>query len=85
MKKNWSMDLEHNEYEHNVDLIIEDAILAVHETEPGFYVNLVTSHLFGNPVEYLSPVLEEYFGQGITMKYIDQCGCGGYVLKVWRL
>lgn len=84
MGKNWSMDLEHYEYENNVELIIEDGIKAVEDTEPGYYVNLVTSGRFGNPSVYFVPVLTEIFGQAIQMKYIDQCGCGGYVLRVWR-
>jgi putative CGCGG family rSAM target protein len=85
MQKNWSMDLEHNEYEDNVELIIEDSIKAVEETAAGCYVNLVTSGKFGNPYNYLVPLLSEVFGEAIQMKFIDQCGCGGYVLRVWKL
>ncbi|MED3574953.1 CGCGG family putative rSAM-modified RiPP protein [Cytobacillus praedii] len=84
MGKNWSMDLEHNEYEEDVELIIEDGIKAVYETEPGYYVNLVTSERFGNPTDYFVPLLTEVFGDSIQMKFIDQCGCGGYVLRVWK-
>nr|WP_245349951.1 CGCGG family rSAM-modified RiPP protein [Cytobacillus eiseniae] len=79
------MDLEHNEYEKDVDLIIEDGIKAVEETAVGCYVNLVTSENFGNPTDYLLPLLSNVFGDSIKMKYIDQCGCGGYVLRVWKI
>lgn len=85
MDKDWSMDLEHNEYEFDKDLIIEDGIKAVEETAPGYYVNLVTSNNFGDPEEYLTPLLHEKFGDAINTKFIDQCGCGGYVLRVWKL
>ncbi|HHY73561.1 MAG TPA: CGCGG family rSAM-modified RiPP protein [Bacillus bacterium] len=85
MNKDWSMDLEHHEYETNVDLIIEDGIKAVEQTAPGYSVNLVTSNNFGDPEEYLTPLLKEVFGDTIKTKFIDQCGCGGYVLRVWKL
>lgn len=83
--KNWSMDLEHNEYEFDKELIIEDGLKAVEETAPGYYVNLVTSNNFGNPDQYLTPLLIERFADTIKIKFIDQCGCGGYVLRVWKL
>jgi putative CGCGG family rSAM target protein len=85
MEKDWSMDLEHNEYEFDKNLIMEDGIKAVEETAPGYYVNLVTSNNFGDPEEYLTPLLIEKFGDAIQTKFIDQCGCGGYVLRVWKL
>ncbi|WP_442599023.1 CGCGG family putative rSAM-modified RiPP protein [Neobacillus sp. D3-1R] len=84
MNKDWTKDLEHDEYEDDIDLIIKDAIEAVDITRPGFYVNLVTSSHFGNPVDYLQPLLEELYKENISMKFIDQCGCGGYVLRVWK-
>lgn len=85
MNKDWSMDLEHNEYESDQNLIIEDGIKAVEQTAPGYYVNLVTSANFGDPEVYLTPLLKERFGDAIKIKFIDQCGCGGYVLRVWKL
>lgn len=85
MGKDWSIDLEHDDYENNHPLIIEDGIKAVKQTAIGHYVNLVTSEKFGNPDLYLTPLLKEEFGNTIKTKYIDQCGCGGYVLRVWRV
>lgn len=85
MDKDWTKDLEHDEYEDDIDLILKDALEAVEITQPGNFVNLVTSKNFGNPVEYLQPLLEEVFNDTISMKFIDQCGCGGYVLRVWKL
>ncbi|MDF2854596.1 MAG: putative rSAM target protein family [Neobacillus sp.] len=85
MDRDWTMDLEHDEYEQDIDLIINDALKAVEETNVGCYVNLVTAATFGSPVDYLNPLLNEVFKNKINVKYIDQCGCGGYVLRVWKL
>lgn len=84
MDKNWSISLEHEEYEKDMVLVIHDGIEAVEKTGKGFYVNLVTPASFGNPNDYLGKALLEYFGSRIEMKFIDQCGCGGYVLRVWK-
>lgn len=85
MNKDWSIDLEHGEYEHNITLVIEDAIQAVADTEKGYYVNLVTPNRFGNPEKFLSQEITSHYGKQIKMKFIDQCGCGGYVLRVWKI
>lgn len=84
MEKNWSISLEHDEYEQNRELVVKDAIYAVERTDTGVYVNLVTPSIFGNPDDYLTPVLMSVFGNKITASFIDQCGCGGYVLRVWK-
>ena len=84
MDKNWSISLEHEEYECDLELVVKDAIEAVQKTSKGFYVNLVTPSTFGNPDEYLTDSLVLYFGNEIKVKFIDQCGCGGYVLRVWK-
>ena len=84
MEKNWSVSLEHDEYEMDIELVINDSLESVAKTEKGFYVNIVTPSAFGNPDDYLSVALREYFGSRIEMKFIDQCGCGGYVMRVWK-
>lgn len=84
MQTDWSISLEHEEYEENIDLILEDAIKAVAQTSIGYYVNLVTPAVFGDPDDYLTNVLKSQFGPTIRTKFIDQCGCGGYVLRVWK-
>ncbi|MEH7072472.1 CGCGG family putative rSAM-modified RiPP protein [Neobacillus drentensis] len=85
MDKDWTKDLEHDEYEMSIDLIITDALQAVEETKKGCYVNLVTAERFGNPVNYLQPLLEELYTNNVNIKFINQCGCGGYVLRVWKI
>lgn len=83
-KKNWSISLESDEYQNNVELVIEDAIDAVKQTACGCYVNLVTPPNFGNTEYYLTDLLMSRFAGYITVQFIDQCGCGGYVLRVWK-
>ncbi|MFZ7945345.1 MULTISPECIES: CGCGG family rSAM-modified RiPP protein [Bacillaceae] len=85
MNKDWTKDLEHDEYEQDIDLIIKDALTAVEETAKGCFVNLVTSSVFGSPVDYLQPLIEEMYPKKVKIKFIDQCGCGGYVLRVWKI
>ncbi|MFT4414094.1 CGCGG family rSAM-modified RiPP protein [Fredinandcohnia humi] len=84
MKKDWSIDLEHGDYERNISLVIEDGLKAIHVTESGYYVNLVTPAVFGNPVHYMTDPILNRFQSGVTLKFIDQCGCGGYVLRAWK-
>lgn len=84
MQKNWSASLEHEDYENDVEIVINEAIEAVQQTAKGFYVNIVTPSTFGNPNEYLTEILAMNFGNEIYTKFIDQCGCGGYVLRVWK-
>ncbi|MCH1626359.1 CGCGG family putative rSAM-modified RiPP protein [Ferdinandcohnia quinoae] len=84
MNKDWSIDLEHGDYEKNMAFVIEDGLKAIEETESGYYVNLVTPSTFGNPIDYLSEIIDSHFNQSVSYKFIDQCGCGGYVLRVWK-
>lgn len=84
MGKNWSISLEHEEYENSVELIVKDALEAIQNTSKGYYVNIVTPANFGNPDDYLTESLKFFFGPMIETKFIDQCGCGGYVLRVWK-
>lgn len=84
MKKDRSVSLEHEEYEDNQAAVVKDAIKAVIETECGYYVNLVTPSGLGHPEAYLTEPLQRLFQDMIQIKYIDQCGCGGYVLRVWK-
>lgn len=79
------MNLEGTEYQDNIKLLVEEAIEAVNQTEQGFYVNLVTPEIFGNPEVFLSKLLDQVFNEAIRQEYIDQCGCGGYVYRVWKL
>lgn len=83
--KNWSISLENEEYVDDIDALVNEAISAVETTAIGFYVNIVTPGVFGNPEIYLTEVFQRLFSDSITMNYIDQCGCGGHVLRVHKL
>jgi len=82
--KDWSASLEHDEYAEDRNLVIEHALDAIEETAGGCYVNLVTPAVFGNPEDYLSFLIREKYGDTVGIRYIDQCGCGGYVLRVFK-
>ncbi|PYZ92243.1 CGCGG family rSAM-modified RiPP protein [Salipaludibacillus keqinensis] len=82
--KSWSASLEHGEYSEDRDLVLKHSIEAIEETAKGCYVNLVTPDVFGHPENYLSDHIHEKFSDTVEIKYIDQCGCGGYVLRVYR-
>ncbi|MCQ6279250.1 CGCGG family rSAM-modified RiPP protein [Bacillus sp. EB600] len=84
MVKSWSVSLEHEEYENDIDLLVKDAIDAIEQTSSGCYVNVVTPGTLGNPDDYLTEALDLIFSDKIKTKFIDQCGCGGYVLRVWK-
>lgn len=84
IKKDWSCAMESEEYMDNIDLTIKDSLIAVEDTAQGYYVNLVTHESLGNPDSFLIPTLEEKYGDNIEIRFIDQCGCGGYVLRVTK-
>jgi putative CGCGG family rSAM target protein len=87
MKKNdWSLNLEDPYYEENEAEALDEALKAIQQTAPGYYVNLVTPEKLGEPKDWLIPYLEKQITeQGLNierMDYVDQCGCGGYVTRV---
>ncbi len=82
---NWSINLETEEYVANRDLIIQDAVEAILETEIGCFVNIAAAENHGNPDDYLVPALQLRFGNAIQIQFVDQCGCGGYVYRVFHL
>lgn len=84
MGKNWSVNLETEDYMLDRDLVVDDSIQAILDTQPGYFVNLAVAENHGNPDNYLIPVLQERFGDKVDIRFIDQCGCGGYVYRVTR-
>jgi len=80
--KDWSCDLEAEVYVQDKELLIKDAIKAIEETGDEHFVNLVTPAELGHPDGYLVPILKRTFGDNLSAKFVDQCGCGGFVLKV---
>ncbi|ELZ32489.1 hypothetical protein C474_06697 [Halogeometricum pallidum JCM 14848] len=78
----WSANLEKPVHGDRRDAIVAGAIEAVEHTAPGYHVNLVTHGAHGRPEEYLGPILGEEFGELVEWSYVEQCGCGGHVLRV---
>ncbi|WP_435067167.1 CGCGG family putative rSAM-modified RiPP protein [Haloplanus sp. C73] len=77
----WSASLEGPEHAASRDRLVEEAIEAVERTAPGRHVNLVTHGDHGHPETYLYSVLREQF-EDVTVEYVEQCECGGYVTRV---
>jgi hypothetical protein len=86
--KDWSLNLEDIYYEQNPLELLQSAIDAVQNTAPGCYVNLVTPGSLGSPEQGFMPdLLRRLQKENIMVKdiqYIDECGCGGYVTRVYR-
>lgn len=86
--KDWSLNLEDPYYEEHSDEMLLECVDAVHQTKPGCYVNIVTPEKCGDPrkwlVSQLSIQLKEKEISNRDIQYIDQCGCGGYVIRVYR-
>lgn len=78
----WSANLEHPGHEASRERIVADAHEAVHQTASGYHVNLVTHGAHGHPEGYLYDALDAEFGDEITYEYVEQCGCGGHVVRV---
>lgn len=76
----WSANLEQPRHAENRSLLVEQALDAVGHTTAGNHVNLVTHGDHGHPSEFLYDELDAL--DGISYEYIEQCGCGGHVVRV---
>jgi hypothetical protein len=83
----WSLNLEDPYYETNPEELFAESINAIQCTKEGHYVNLVTPGACGDPRDWLIPRLSDLARQNNLpvreIRYIDQCGCGGYVTRVF--
>lgn len=80
----WSANLEKPQYETDQPLLTDHAVEAIKHTASGQHVNLVTHEAHGHPKKYLYDILAEHFAtEDIEWEYIEQCGCGGYVVRVY--
>jgi len=80
----WSANLEKPEHGDDRELVVRQAVEAVEHTAAGNHVNLVTHANHGHPESYLYDALDAEFGDGgsVDWEYVEQCGCGGHVLRV---
>lgn len=76
----WSANLEKPHHGESQTLVVDEALDAVTQTASGCHVNLVTHTNHGHPSEYLYDELDERFDY--AYEYVDQCGCGGHVVRV---
>ena len=76
----WSANLEQPRHAEDRALVVEQAIDAVEHTADGNHVNLVTHGDHGHPGEYLYAELDAL--DDIDYEYVEQCGCGGHVVRV---
>jgi hypothetical protein len=88
-RADWSVNLEDAFYEENPDELYKEAVDAVGRTASGCYVNLVTPAGFGHPEEqgFIEKLMARLADAGIPYKeirFIDECGCGGFVTRVFR-
>lgn len=81
-ENSWSANLEGPEHAEDRDLLVRQAIEAVEHTAAGNHVNLVTHGDHGHPEGYLFEALESAFGDDLDAEYVEQCGCGGHVVRV---
>ncbi|WP_049985382.1 CGCGG family putative rSAM-modified RiPP protein [Halobellus rufus] len=79
----WSANLEKPQHAADVDLVVSQALDAIDHTVAGNHVNLVTHGDHGHPSEYLYEALEAETGEGVRWEYVQQCGCGGHVTRVY--
>jgi len=87
-ERDWSLNLEDVYYVEHPEEILPECLTGAAKTAPGCYVNIVTPGECGDPHQWLIPQLTAKLEEaGISFKeirYIDQCGCGGHVIRVFR-
>ncbi|ACV47792.1 CGCGG family rSAM-modified RiPP protein [Halomicrobium sp. ZPS1] len=79
-ENSWSVNLEQPAHGDDRDLVVAQAIDAIEHTASGNHVNLVTHGEHGHPETYLYDALEAR--EDVTYDYVEQCGCGGHVVRV---
>ncbi len=87
-EKDWSLNLEDEAFVDNPQELIEEAVKAVEITAAGHYVNLVTPAGTGHPEQGLLGEIKQAIDRaGVAYQqivYVDECGCGGFVTRVYR-
>ena len=78
----WSANLEKPRYADDPELAVRDAIGAIEHTVPGNHVNLATHGDLGLPGEFLYDALSTEYPD-LEYEYVEQCGCGGHITRVY--
>lgn len=79
----WSANLETAAHAGDRDRVVAHALQAVERTAAGHHVNLVTHGDCGHPAAYLYAELDDALGDDADYEYVEQCGCGGHVTRVF--
>ena len=77
----WSANLEKPRHADRA-VVVEEALAAVAHTAAGTHVNLVTHAEQGHPEAYLYGAIEERVPD-VELEYVEQCGCGGHVVRAY--
>lgn len=77
----WTADLQSPKYANNRRLTVEDAVVAVKQTNAR-YVNLITPEQHGHPARYLYSAFEVL--DDVELHERGRCVGGGYVTRVMR-
>ncbi|MGA8943930.1 MAG: CGCGG family rSAM-modified RiPP protein [Thermoactinomyces sp.] len=84
----WSINLEDEWFEQNPAKLFREAVEAARNTAQGYFVNLVVPGSVREPErEFVSDLARCLREENIPVQdicYIDQCGCGGHVIRVYR-
>ena len=81
-ENSWSANLELPEHAADPERVVAGAIEAIDHTAPENHVNLVTHGDHGHPETYLYDALDDEFDDDVDWEYVEQCGCGGHVVRV---
>lgn len=84
----WSINLEDACFEQDDEELFREALEAVRNTAQGYFVNLVVPGSMGDPAQgFVSDLARRLQEESIPVQeicYIDECGCGGHVIRVYR-
>lgn len=89
MKKgDWSLNLEDEFYAEQHGEMMAASVEAVLMTKEGHYVNIITPGSLGSPEEgFLSELAGCLADKTVHVEkllYVGECGCGGFVTRVYR-
>jgi putative CGCGG family rSAM target protein len=77
----WSANLEKPVHAEDRALVLRGVETAIEHTVPGNHVNLVTHGDHGHPERFLYDDLDDR--DDVGYEYVEQCGCGGHVTRVF--
>ncbi len=87
-KGDWSLNLEEEYGPGEEAEMLESSLEAVTQTRQEHYVNIITPGDMGSPAEWFISRLEGLLAEKELpvekVLYVGECGCGGYITRVYR-